>query len=448
MDLKLFREVFLFIKGYPGILYSFALILFLPLFLYFSVFYISSQFQKNVDFILQTEALFLSQAISTFLDDFILEPEILQERIFQIQSKNPKVKQLRILRKEGDDFRVLASGKKEEVGAILEDPGLILSWSQHQSIATIFLDPQTKERFWKVITPIEKEKKLGLISLALSLKETDELISDIIFKAFILIVGGIIVSLILIFQHTTLFGYVNLTRKLKEIDRSKDEFIRLATHELQSPITNIKNYAVEIKEQLKDKLSNEEKMYLERMVTSAQNLSNLMLDILEVSRLEQGRLDFSPQIIDVEKEIEQLVSEFLPKAKEKNLELIFEKPSQPATLFLNSIRFREIISNLLSNALKYTFEGKIIIRARVDFFKNRYYISVIDTGIGISGEAQQKIFQKFFRERKKETIEIPGTGLGLWLSREMAKRMGGDILLESIEGKGSNFTVIFPLHKR
>jgi len=427
------------------VLYSFALILFLPLFLYFSVFYVSSKFQKNVDLILQTEALFLAQSLSTFSQDFMLEPEILQEKIFQIQKENPKVKQVRILKKENEDFRIVASGKKEEVGAILQDPSLILSWSQNQSIATLFSDSETKERFWKVITPIGKEKKLGLISLALSLKETDELISDIVFKSFILILFGIVISLILIFQHTTLFGYVNLARKLKEIDRAKDEFIRMATHELQAPITNIRNYTLEIKEQLKDRVLPKEREYLERIEISAKNLANLISDILEVSRLEQGRMDFSSQLFDPKKEVEQLVAEFLPKAKEKNLELIFEKPTQSVLLFLNPIRFREIISNLLSNAIKYTFQGKIIIKSRVDFSKKRYYISVIDTGIGISGEAQQKLFQKFFRERKKETIDIPGTGLGLWLSKQMAQKMGGDILVESIEGKGSNFTVFFPL---
>jgi signal transduction histidine kinase len=443
--MKFFRDIFSFIKTYPAILYSFALILFLPLFLYFSVFYVASKFQKNVDLILQTEALFLSQSLSTFSQDFVSEPEILQEKIFQIQKENPKVKQIRILAKENEDFRILASGKKEEIGAILQDPSLILSWSQSQSIATLSSDPQTKERFWKIVTPIGKEKKLGLISLALSLKETDEIISDIIFKTFFLILFGIIVSLILIFQHTSLFGYVQLTQKLRQIDKAKDEFIRMATHELEAPVVNIRNYLWEIKEQLRGKISKEQEEYLERAQISANNLSLLIEDILAVSRIEQGRIDFTPQWFDPAKEITQIVNEFLPKAKEKNLSLFFEEPKEKINLYLNPFRFREIISNLVGNAIKYTFKGYVKAEAKVDFSRKRYYIFVRDTGIGISAEAQQKIFQKFFREKKRETVDIPGTGLGLWISRELARKMGGDILFESIEGQGSNFIVYFPL---
>jgi len=443
--MNFFREIFSFIKTYPGILYSFFLILFLPLFLYFSVFYISSKFQKSVDSVLQTEALFLTQALATFSQDFIFEPDILQEKIFEIQKENPKVKQIRILKKENEDFKILASGKKEEVGAILQDPGVILSWSQNQSIATLFSDPETNERLWKVVTPIGREKKIGLVSLALSLKETDEVISDIVFKAFLLIVGGIVASLVLIFQHTSLFGYVQLAQKLQQIDKAKDEFIRMATHELESPIVNIKNYLWEIKERLQGKISEEEKEYLERAEISANNLSLLVEDILEVSRIEQGRIDFTPQWFDPAKEINQIVIDFLPKAKEKNLSLYFEKPKEEVNLYLNPLRFREIISNLVSNAIKYTFQGYVKIGTKVDFSQKRYYIFVKDTGIGISAEAQQKLFQKFFREKKKETAEIPGTGLGLWISKELARKMGGDVLVESIEGQGSNFIVYFPL---
>jgi signal transduction histidine kinase len=443
--MKFFRDIFSFIKTYPAILYSFALILFLPLFLYFSVFYVASKFQKNVDSILQTEALFLSQSLSTFSQDFISEPEVLQEKIFQIQKENPQVKQLRILKKENEDFRILASGKREEIGAILQDPSLILSWSQNQSIATLFSDPNTKERFWKIATPIGKEEKLGLISLALSLKETDEIISDIIFKAFILILGGIAVSLILIFQHTSLFGYVQLTQKLRQIDKAKDEFIRMATHELESPIVNIKNYLWEIKERLREKISKEEREYLERAEISANNLSLLIEDILAVSRIEQGRIDFTPKWFDPVNEIIQIVNEFLPKAKEKGISLLFEEPKEKINLYLNPLRFREIISNLMSNAIKYTFKGYVKLGMKVDFLRKRYYIFVRDTGVGISAEAQQKLFQKFFRERKRETADIPGTGLGLWISRELARKMGGDILVESIESQGSNFIVYFPL---
>jgi signal transduction histidine kinase len=112
---------------------------------------------------------------------------------------------------------------------------------------------------------------------------------------------------------------------MKEAERAKNEFIRMATHELQSPVTNIKNYILELKEMLSQKLSEEEKNFLEVVELLAKNLSELMADILQVSRIEQGSLDFAPQILEVGKETEGIVKNFEIQVKQKNLKLIFEK---------------------------------------------------------------------------------------------------------------------------
>jgi signal transduction histidine kinase len=448
--MKRFKEVLGFIKTYPGIFYSLFLIIFFPLFLYFVVFYFTSKFQENVDLILQTETFFLSHSFGLMIKDYFSEPEILQNKISELIKEHPKIKQIRVLKKEDDNFKIISSNKKNEVGAILQDPSILLSWNQEQPIVTLFSDAITKERFWKASTIVfdGSGKKMGLVSLALSLKETDEMISDLIFKSFIVILVGIFLFLLLIVEHTTLFGYVELSRKLKEIDKAKDEFIRLATHELQGPIVNIKNYIWALKEELKDKISVQYLEYLERAENSAKNLILLVEDLLEVSRIEQGRVDFTPKVFSPQKEIEQVISDFWGKAKEKKLYLVFEKSNVPVLLNINPLRFREIVSNLISNAIKYTFEGGVKVMEKIDFEKKRYYIFVKDTGVGISAEAQQKIFQKFFRERKKETADIEGTGLGLYISKELAKRMGGDILVESIEGQGSIFIVYFPIFSK
>jgi signal transduction histidine kinase len=234
---------------------------------------------------------------------------------------------------------------------------------------------------------------------------------------------------------------------MKEAEKAKNEFIRMATHELQGPVTNIKNYVLELKEMLSQKLTKEEKEFLEIVEVSAKNLSELMADILQVSRIEQGSLDFAPQILDAGKETEEIVKNFEIQAKQKNLKLIFEKPKEKILILANPYRFKEVLNNLLTNAIKYTFEGEIKVEIKVDFSKKRCYISVEDTGIGISAENQRKIFEKFFREKRKETSGIPGTGLGLWLVKEIMRRSGGDIFFESREGKGSKFTFYFPLVK-
>jgi len=111
----------------------------------------------------------------------------------------------------------------------------------------------------------------------------------------------------------------------------------------------------------------------------------------------------------------------------------------------NPNRLREIIFNLVDNAIKYTPKGWVKLETQADKIRKKYRISVVDTGLGISAQAQTKLFQKFYRVRTRETADIPGTGLGLWISKELCQKMGGQIFLESSEGKGSKFTLIFPL---
>jgi len=443
------KEIFEFLKTFPGIFYSLFLIVFFPLFIFFSLQFTISRFEKNTNSTLQTEALSIAQIFSQFSQDFFSQPEKLQEKVFQIQKENPNLKQVRILKKEGENFKILASQNPEEVGAILEDPVLILSWAKNEPVANLVFDQNKKERIWKVTNPIKNstEEKIGLVSLGLSLKETDEILTALILKTFFLMILGILICIFLVFQHTRLFGYVNLFLKMKEAEKAKNEFIRMATHELQSPVTNIKNYVLELKEILSPKLNEQEKKFLEVVEVSAKNLSDLMADILQVSRIEQEGLDFAPQILDASKETEEIVKNFEIQAKQKNLKLIFEKPKEKVLILANPYRFKEVLNNLLTNAIKYTFEGEIKMETKVDFSKKRCYISVEDTGVGISAENQRKIFEKFFREKRKETSGIPGTGLGLWLIKEIMRRSGGDIFFESREGKGSKFTVYFPLVK-
>lgn len=445
---EFFIGIFTFVKTYPGILYSVFLIIFIPFLLYWNTFYITSKFEKNIEFLFHKKALFLQNTISIFAKDFLKEPQILQSKIESLAKESPEVKYLRVLVKEDENFRILSSFNREEVGGILEspDPALVLSWSQGESIASL-ISLNKKERAWRVISPIfnENKEKVALVSFTLSLKESDQLTEKLVFNAFLITIFAIALSLILIFQHANLFGYVALTKKLKELDKAKDEFIRMATHELQSPIVNIRAYIADLKEMLKEKLSFEGKENLKRIEISAKNLSNLISDILEVSRIEQGRLDFTPQKLNLKEEIKEIISEFEKKAKEKNLQVLFEEPKEEFFVQANKLRFREIISNLLDNAIKYTFRGFVKIKIGLAQNRRKCYIFVEDTGIGISAQAQRKLFQKFFRERKRETADIPGTGLGLWISKEIAEKMGGEIFLESIEGQGSKFIVSLPL---
>ncbi len=447
------KEGINFIKKNPGILYSLFLIIFLPLALFLNTFFSIKSFQENIDYTLKTNALLIENILGSFTSDLILNPKTLQEKIIQIAKENPEISGLRIVLRENDQYVIIASQKPEEIESIIRGGvdflnQITLAWNTDMAIAYLTLD-EKGTRLWRMVKPLKDlaGNKIGIITLSMSLERADLLMKKVAYQAYVITFLAILLTLFLIIHHTKLFGYVTLSKRLQEIDRAKDEFIRMATHELQGPIANIKGYITILEEEISGFLNEVQKEYLARVILSARNLSDLISDILEVSRIEQGRLDFTPQKIFPPLLIEEVAKEIKLKAEKKNLSLILELDEKPCQIFVNPNRFRQILNNLLENSLKYTFEGGISIKTSCDENKKRYIIEIKDTGIGISAEDQTRLFEKFYRVKSKETAGIPGTGLGLWITKQLTEKMGGKIFLESIEKVGTKFVIIFPLIK-
>jgi len=434
-----------FIKENPAILYSLLLIILIPLALYYNTFFAISSFQKNIDYGLQTKALMAESIFGIFASDIFGNPEILQEKIEKITKENPEIAKIQVILSEGGKFKIVASKNFEEVGKEISATSIDLAWSKNQAIAN--LTAENRERFWNIVKPFNnlEGKNIGLVNMSVSLRGVDLLVLEVVRNSYIILIFAILLSLFLIIHHTQLFQYPILFKKLQGVDKMKDEFIRMAIHELQTPISNIKNYIETLKDEVSNLLPEEHQRYLSRISISSKSLSDLIYDMLEVSRIEQGRLDFAPQKISPQKIIKEIVEEFKPKAESKNLQLIFREKEEPYLINVNSYRFKQILGNLIENAIKYTEEGEVEILTWQSELKKKYFISVRDTGIGISAEDQKRLFEKFYRVKKKETAGIPGTGLGLWITKEICQRMGGEILLESMEGVGSKFTISFPL---
>jgi signal transduction histidine kinase len=136
-----------------------------------------------------------------------------------------------------------------------------------------------------------------------------------------------------------------------------------------------------------------------------------------------------------------VVEGFVQPAKDKGLSLEYQGGA--ATLLVDPERFRQVAVNLVGNAVKYTERGEVRVSSKTS--GSRYLLRVSDTGLGISAENQKRLFEKFYRVKTEATARIEGTGLGLWITKAMIEAMGGRISVESIEGKGSDFIVEFPL---
>jgi len=436
-----------FIKRNPTLLYSLLLIVLIPTALYYNTFSTVNSFQKNIDYELQTKALLAESIFSVFAPDVLENTELLQKKIEKIIKDNLEIANIQVILPKEERFKIVASKNPEDIGQEISTASINLAWTQNQTIA--HLVSQDGERFWDVVKPISDSegKNIGLVSMSLSLGNIDLLVLKTVRNSYVILIIAILLSLFLIIQHTQLFKYPILLKKLQEVDKMKDEFLRMALHELQSPIVNIRGYIESLREEMASLLTEKQKESFYRISISAKNLSDLIYDMLEVSRIEQGRLDFTPQKISPPKIINELVKEFTPKANAKGLKLIFQSKEEPYFINVNPNRFKQILTNLIENAIKYTKKGEIEISTWYSKVKKKYFIAVRDTGLGISAEGQRKLFEKFYRVKTKETASIPGTGLGLWICKEICKRMGGEILLESMEGVGSKFTISFPLIK-
>jgi signal transduction histidine kinase len=160
-------------------------------------------------------------------------------------------------------------------------------------------------------------------------------------------------------------------------------------------------------------------------------------DLLDVSRIEQNRLPINCVSLNVETIVLEIVDEMKSLLKP---DLILKNSLKDiSSVSADSERMKQILVNLISNAIKYTPKGNVEILSKED--DKFVYLTVSDTGIGLSAENMKNLFSKFYRVKNEKTEKISGTGLGLWISREIARKMGGDIEVESIENVGSHFTL-------
>jgi PAS domain S-box-containing protein len=229
---------------------------------------------------------------------------------------------------------------------------------------------------------------------------------------------------------------------LKELDQRKDEFLANMSHEIRSPLTGIMGYADILLSQIKDP---EQVRYLKTIKESGDYLIEIVNDILDLSKIDAGKLVLNMEPVSPHELLGEIHGLMDVRAREKQLPLALRYDGVvPPSIRTERTRLRQIVINLVSNAIKFTEEGRVEIVAR--FFKEPglLQIEVIDTGIGIAPEHQQILFQPFTQADTSSTRQYGGTGLGLTITKRLAEMLGGTISFESELGKGSTFRVIIP----
>ena len=251
--------------------------------------------------------------------------------------------------------------------------------------------------------------------------------------------------------------------QLRKLDNAKTEFISIASHQLRTPITAIKGFASLLLEGSYGELSEGVHGALEKVYASSERLVNLIEDLLNVSRIESGRMQFAFEKANVEKLIKELYDNFILIAKTKKFYLDLKSPETPLPeIVMDYTKIRELVSNFIDNALKYTEKGGVTIKAELlesgvviddhgfvipnqkSEFGQMIRITVSDTGIGIPKEEIPYLFKKFSRGKDVSRLHVGGTGLGLFVGKAIAEAHHGQVWAES-DGAGSRFIIEIPV---
>jgi len=230
--------------------------------------------------------------------------------------------------------------------------------------------------------------------------------------------------------------------RLRQLDEAKSEFLSIASHQLRTPLTSIKGLLSMLAEEFWGPLNDEQKKYLGQISQSSERLLHLIEDLLNISRIEAGRMQFDFQPIDLARLTDDIMKELEPQALAKKLSLNFEKPADLPKVKADSLKIRQVIQNLIDNAIKYTETGSININIQEK--DGKILFSIKDTGIGLP--VGQHLFEKFQRGQKATNQHTEGVGLGLYLADKLIKTHNGEIWAESNgEGKGSAFYFTLPV---
>jgi PAS domain S-box-containing protein len=234
-----------------------------------------------------------------------------------------------------------------------------------------------------------------------------------------------------------LYTFRDVTNE-REVDRLKTEFVSLVSHELRTPLTSIKGFVDLLFEFDVDRLSAEQREFLTIVQSNVDRLVTIINDLLDISRIESGRLELQWSEFDLGQTIAEVARSFQPQLDAKNQRLDLDLPSSLPYVLADRERVIQILTNLVSNAHKYTpAGGSITISARAD--ERFFTVEVADTGMGLSAEDLGKLFTKFFRASNRATQEVRGTGLGLAITRSLVEAHGGQITATSQLGEGSTF---------
>lgn len=235
-----------------------------------------------------------------------------------------------------------------------------------------------------------------------------------------------------------------LYEKVLVASRAKSNFLAVMSHELRTPMNAIIGYSELLGDELTGPLLPRQKEQVERIQASSRHLLQLINEVLAFARIDAGREEVEIDTVELYQLVRDTAAVVLPLAELKHLAFRLDLPDGAALVQTDAPKVRQILLNLLSNSVKFTETGEVVLRARVD--GEMIQLEVRDTGIGIPEDQMQNIFDPFWQAEQSTNRRAEGTGLGLSVMRQMVRLLGGEVLLDSMPGEGTSFLVRLPAH--
>ena len=438
--------------------YGMILIVLIPLLIVANTNWVIESYNRNINVILQRQVLSTGRVIYDFLKSDLGNDTNIQKKIDEVFAKNQDLEEITVLVPDKNGFRVTASSKKENIGKTSSLLYYNLAWGVKDgeglagdsvTLSSTAEGPELlegiskKDKIWLVTLPMSGSdgNTQALLSLKISYGMIDRLTKSSADNSILLLIITVVIVILFLSITIRLWDYALLYKKIKEVDQMKDEFISIASHELRTPLTAIKGYLSLIAEGTFGKIENKEmERGVNMAVASTKRLEALVEDLLNVSRIEQGRLDVNNKPVEIEPIIGEIMAQLKVQADAKHLLLEYSNPESKLPLVsADPERLKQVLVNLIGNSIKYTEKGSVKVTSVAK--EGKVEIRIADTGIGMSAEEQKHLFEKFYRIQNDKTSKIIGTGLGLWITKQIVQLMKGKLTVESMKDVGTQVSV-------
>lgn len=341
---------------------------------------------------------------------------------------------------EGEYF--LATSSLENDNEFIVDE-FVLATTPENGDLFIFENELPGKRVWYASSKVKNQGQDFLILTIHDYSGTDAVFAKRATQMYWPIGLGFLFLLALVYWLIRQTNWEAKYQDQKSILKEQELLVTTITHEFRAPLTAIRGYSSFLSES--NRLRPKDLESLSNIEMSTVRLIHLVNDFLEVAKLQAGTLEISATKVSVGETVYRVITALGSSAAEKKLTLRDATQNKDVTLVTDQFRLEQILTNIVSNAIKYTEKGSVVIT----YEKNPLFVSirVQDTGSGISAEDQAKLFKPFSRVGGVEKTEIVGSGLGMWITKKLVTRLGGGVTIESIQGVGTHVVIKFDLRK-